>query len=444
MFDTLSERLRKTLAGLTGRGRVTEADVDAAMREIRLSLLEADVNFKVVRDFVARVRERAIGAEVLESLTAGQQVVKIVNDELVALLSAGDRTFHLSGSPAVISLVGLQGAGKTTLAAKLARHVVKLGRRPLLVAADPYRPAAADQLQILGKALDVPVHRAAAGTPVLDIVRGGIEAARRQTRDTVILDTAGRLSIDDALMAEIRAIDDAVHPVETLLVVDAMTGQEAVAVAQAFAAAVPLSGLVLTKIDGDARGGAALSISAVTGVPVKFLGTGEKTDALEVFHPDRLAGRILGMGDILTLVERAEEVVDAREAAKLEEKLRTAQFTLEDFLDQLQQVQKMGPVGQLMGMIPGFGGMAKEAQAAVDRGDLAHVEAIIRAMTPRERREPAILNGPRRRRIAAGSGTSLTDVNRLVKQFSEMQKLMKQLSGSGGRRGAATALLGRR
>jgi signal recognition particle subunit SRP54 len=444
MFDTLSERLRKTLAGLTGRGRVTEADVDAAMREIRLSLLEADVNFKVVRDFVARVRERAIGAEVIESLTAGQQVVKIVNDELIALLSAGDRTFHLSGSPAVISLVGLQGAGKTSLAAKLARHVVKLGRRPILVAADPYRPAAADQLQTLGRALDVPVYRAPAGTPVVDIVRGGIEAARRQTRDTVILDTAGRLSLDEALMAEIGAVNAAVHPVETLLVVDAMTGQEAVAVAQAFVAAVPVTGLVLTKIDGDARGGAALSISAVTGLPVKFLGTGEKTDALEVFHPDRLAGRILGMGDILTLVERAEEVVDAKDAAKLEEKLRTAQFTLEDFLDQLQQVQKMGPVGQLMGMIPGFGGMAKEAQAAVDRGELAHVEAIIRSMTPRERRDPAILNGPRRRRIAAGSGTSLTDVNRLVKQFGEMQKLMKQLSGSGGRRGAATALLGRR
>jgi signal recognition particle subunit SRP54 len=444
MFDTLSERLRKTLAGLTGRGRVTEADVDAAMREIRLSLLEADVNFKVVRDFVARVRERAIGADVLESLTAGQQVVKIVNDELIALLSAGDRTFHLSGSPAVISLVGLQGAGKTTLAAKLARHVVKLGRRPILVAADPYRPAAADQLQTLGKALGVPVHRAPAGTSVVDIVRGGMDAARRQTRDTVILDTAGRLSVDEALMAEIAAVNAAVHPVETLLVVDAMTGQEAVSVAQAFVAAVPVTGLVLTKIDGDARGGAALSISSVTGVPVKFLGTGEKTDALEVFHPDRLAGRILGMGDILTLVERAQEVVDAKDAAKLEEKLRTAQFTLEDFLDQLQQVQKMGPVGQLMGMIPGFGGMAKEAEAAVERGDLAHVEAIIRAMTPRERRDPAILNGPRRRRIAAGSGTSLTDVNRLVKQFGEMQKLMKQLSGSGGRRGAATALLGRR
>jgi signal recognition particle subunit SRP54 len=443
MFDTLSERLRKTLAGLTGRGRVTEADVDAAMREIRLSLLEADVNFKVVRDFVGRVRERAIGAEVLESLTAGQQVVKIVNDELITLLSAGDRTFHLSGSPAVISLVGLQGAGKTTLAAKLAKHVVKLGRRPILVAADPYRPAAADQLQTLGRALYVPVHRAPAGTSVVDIVRGGLEAARRQTRDTVILDTAGRLSLDEALMAEIGAVDAAVHPVETLLVVDAMTGQEAVSVAQAFVAAVPVTGLVLTKIDGDARGGAALSISAVTGLPVKFLGTGEKTDALEVFHPDRLAGRILGMGDILTLVERAQEVVDAKDAAKLEEKLRTAQFTLEDFLDQLQQVQKMGPVGQLMGMIPGFGGMAKEAQAAVDRGELGRVEAIIRSMTPRERREPAILNGPRRRRIAAGSGTSLTDVNRLVKQFAEMQKLMKQLSGSGGRRGA-TALLGRR
>ena len=443
MFDTLSDRLRKTLAGLTGRGRVSEADVDAALREIRLSLLEADVNFKVVRDFVARVRERAVGADILDSLTAGQQVVKIVNDELVELLSAGDRTFHLTGNPAIVALVGLQGAGKTTTAAKLARHIVKLGRRPLLVAADPYRPAATDQLETLGRALDLPVHRAPAGTSVLDIVRGGLEAARRQTRDTVILDTAGRLSLDEALMAEIAAVDAAVHPVETLLVVDAMTGQEAVAVAQAFAAAVPVTGLVLTKIDGDARGGAALSISSVTGIPVKFLGTGEKSDGLEVFHPDRLAGRILGMGDILTLVERAQEVVDAKDAAKLEEKLRTSQFTLEDFLDQLQQVQKMGPMGQIMSMIPGMGGMAKEAQAAVDRGDLARIEAIIRSMTPRERRDPTVLNGSRRRRVAAGSGTTLPDVNRLVKQFGEMQKLMKQLSG-GGRRGAASALLGRR
>jgi signal recognition particle subunit SRP54 len=443
MFDTLSERLRQTLGTLTGRGRVSEADVDAAMREIRLSLLEADVNFKVVKDFIGRVRERAVGAEILTSLTAGQQVVKIVNDELVALLSAGERTFKLQGNPAVVVLVGLQGSGKTTSSAKLARHIVKLGRRPLLVAADPYRPAAADQLQTLGRQLDLPVHRAPDGTTVVDIARGGIEAAKRQNRDTVILDTAGRLTVDDDLMAEIGAVNDAVHPIETLLVVDAMTGQEAVSVAQAFAAAVPVTGLVLTKIDGDARGGAALSISAVTGVPVKFLGTGEKTDALEVFHPDRLAGRILGMGDILTLVERAQDVVDEKDAAKLEEKLRKAQFTLEDFLDQLQQVQKMGPLGQLMGMIPGMGNMAKEAEAAVDRGDLKRIEAIIRAMTPRERRDPQVLNGSRRRRIAAGSGTSLTDVNRLVKQFGEMQKMMKQLSGA-GRRGAASALLNRR
>jgi signal recognition particle subunit SRP54 len=443
MFDTLSERLRQTLGALTGRGRVSEADVDAAMREIRLSLLEADVNFKVVKDFIGRVRERAVGAEILTSLTAGQQVVKIVNDELVALLSAGERTFKLQGNPAVVVLVGLQGSGKTTSSAKLARHIVKLGRRPLLVAADPYRPAAADQLQTLGRQLDLPVHRAPDGTTVVDIARGGIEAAKRQNRDTVILDTAGRLTVDDDLMAEIGAVNDAVHPIETLLVVDAMTGQEAVSVAQAFAAAVPVTGLVLTKIDGDARGGAALSISAVTGVPVKFLGTGEKTDALEVFHPDRLAGRILGMGDILTLVERAQDVVDEKDAAKLEEKLRKAQFTLEDFLDQLQQVQKMGPLGQLMGMIPGMGNMAKEAEAAVDRGDLKRIEAIIRAMTPRERRDPQVLNGSRRRRIAAGSGTSLTDVNRLVKQFGEMQKMMKQLSGA-GRRGAASALLNRR
>ncbi len=443
MFDSLSERLRRTLGTLTGRGRISEADVDAAMREIRLSLLEADVNFKVVRDFVARVREQAVGAEILASLTAGQQVVKIVHDELVDLLSAGDRSFRLSGNPAVIALVGLQGSGKTTLSVKLARHIVKLGRRPLLVAADPYRPAAADQLETLGRQVNLPVHRAPAGTSVLDIVRGGVDAARRQTRDTVILDTAGRLTVDEALMAEISAVNDAVRPVETLLVVDAMTGQEAVSVAQAFATAVPVTGLVLTKIDGDARGGAALSISAVTGLPVKFLGTGEKTDALEVFHPDRLAGRILGMGDILTLVERAQEVVDHKDAARLEEKLRKAQFTLEDFLDQLQQVQKMGPVGQLMGMIPGMGGMAREAEAAIDRGDLRRVEAVIRAMTPRERRDPQILNGSRRRRIATGSGTSLTDVNRLIKQFAEMQKMMKQLSG-GGRRGAATALLNRR
>ena len=444
MFDNLSDRLRKTLANLTGRGRVSEADVDAAAREIRLALLEADVNFKVVKDVVGRIREKAVGTEILGSLSAGQQIVKIVNEELVELLSAGDRTFRLQGNPAVISLVGLQGSGKTTTAAKLARHIVKLGRRPLLVAADPYRPAAADQLATLGVAIDVPVHRAAAGTPTLDIVRGALDEARRLSRDTIILDTAGRLTLDETLMAEIAAIDAASHPVETLLVVDAMTGQEAVTVAQAFAAAVPVTGLILTKIDGDARGGAALSIATVTGIGVKFMGTGEKTDALEVFHPDRLAGRILGMGDVLTLVERAQENVDAEQAKKLEEKLRKAEFTLDDFLDQLQQVQKMGPIGQLVSMVPGMGGMAKEAQDAVDRGDLRRVEAIIRSMTPRERRDPAVLNGSRRRRIAAGAGTDLTEVNRLIKQHAELSKLMKQLSGGGGKRAAMAGLMGRR
>ena len=429
MFDALSDRLRKTLSSLTGRGRISEADVDAAMREVRLALLEADVNFKVVKEFTARVRERAVGADVLESLTAGQQVVAIVNEELTALLGAGDRVFHLSGNPAVVVLVGLQGSGKTTTAAKLARHVIRVGRRPILIAADPYRPAAADQLATLGRAIDVPVHRSPTGTPVLTTVQEGIAAARAQVRDTVIVDTAGRLTIDKALMDEIADLCRAVAPIETLLVVDAMTGQESVAVAEAFHAAVPLTGLVLTKVDGDARGGAALSIGAVTGLPVKFLGTGEKTDALEVFHPDRLAGRILGMGDVLTLVERAQETFDAKQAAQMEKKLRTASFTLEDMLDQLQQVQKMGPIGQLMEMIPGMGGMAKQAQDSVDKGDLRRVEAIIRAMTPGERRDPTVLNASRRRRIATGSGTTLTDVNRLVKQFTEMQKMMKQLAG---------------
>ena len=439
MFDALSERLRRTLGALTGRGRVSEADVEAAMREVRLALLEADVNFRVVKDFTARVRERAVGAEVLDSLNAGQQVVKIVHEELTALLSGGDRTFHLSGSPAVVTLVGLQGSGKTTSAAKLARHVVKLGRRPMLVAADPYRPAAVEQLRTLGKSLDIPVFAAPPGTPVPEIGRLGLEAARREVRDTVILDTAGRLTVDEALMAEVTELSRVVRQVETLLVVDAMVGQEAVAVAQAFAAAVPLTGLILTKIDGDARGGAALSISAVTGVPVKFLGTGEKTDALEPFHPDRLAGRILGMGDVLTLVERAQEAFDQKEAEKTAARLQAGSFSLEDMLEQLQQVKKMGPLGQVIEMIPGLGGMAKQAQESVDRGDLRRSEAIIRSMTPSERRAPDILNASRRRRIATGSGTSIAEVNRLVKQFSEMQKLMKQLRG--GRR--IPGLLGR-
>ena len=434
MFDDLSERLRRALNQLTGRGRVSEADVDVAMREVRLALLEADVNFRVVKDFVARVRARAVGTEVLESLNAGQQVVKIVNEELTAILSAGDMTFRLSGAPAVVLLVGLQGSGKTTTAAKLGRHIVRQGRQPLLVAADPYRPAAADQLQALGKQVDVPVFRAPAGTDVPGIAAGALAAARQTGRDVLIFDTAGRTSIDEPLLDEIRALSAQVKPSETLLVVDAMVGQESVAVAQAFVDAAPVTGLVLTKIDGDARGGAALSISAVTGLPVKFLGTGERTDGLEPFHADRLAGRILGMGDVLTLIERAQENVDQQQAEELARKLQRNAFTLEDFLDQMQQLKRMGPIGGLLELIPGMGGAAKQAQEAVDRGELKRVEAIIQSMTPHERREPAILTASRKRRIAHGSGTTQQDVNRLIKQFGEMQRLMKQLGG-GGRRG---------
>ena len=433
MFDALSDRLRHALAGLTGHGRITEEDVNVAMREVRLALLEADVNYKVVKDFVARVKERAIGQDVIENINAGQMVVKIVHEELTAILGAGDRTFRLNGSPATILMVGLQGSGKTTSSAKLARWIVRQGRQPLLVAADPYRPAAVDQLVTLGAGLGIPVYSAPPGTPVVDIATGAVAQARQTGRDVVIVDTAGRLQVDDALMAEIRALADAVTPTETLLVVDAMVGQEAVAVAEAFHAASPVSGLVLTKIDGDARGGAALSISAVSGVAVKFMGTGEKTDALEVFHPDRLAGRILGMGDVVTLVERAQETYDAKEAERLAEKLRKNSFTLDDFLDQMQQVKKMGPLGSLMEMIPGIGGAAKQAQAAIDRGELARVEAIIRSMTLEERNDPTILNASRRRRIAHGSGTSLPEVNRLVKQFGEMQRVMKMMRGRGGR-----------
>ncbi len=433
MFDDLSERLRRALNQLTGRGRVSEADVDAAMREVRLALLEADVNFRVVKDFVARVRERAVGADVLESLNAGQQVIKIVSEELTVILGAGDRSFRLTGTPAVVLLVGLQGSGKTTTAAKLGRHIVHLGRQPLLVAADPYRPAAADQLQTLGRQVDVPVFRAPAGTDVPGIAAGALAAARQQARDVLIFDTAGRTSIDQPLLDEIRVLSAQVKPSETLLVVDAMVGQESVAVAQAFVEAAPLSGLVLTKIDGDARGGAALSISAVTGLPVKFLGTGERTDALEPFHPDRLAGRILGMGDVLTLIERAQENVDQKQAEELARKLQRNAFNLEDFLEQMQQLKRMGPIGGLLELIPGMGGAAKQAQEAVDRGELKRVEAIIQSMTPLERRNPNVLTANRRRRIARGSGTSQQDVNRLIKQFGEMQRLMKQFGGEGRR-----------
>jgi signal recognition particle subunit SRP54 len=433
MFDALSDRLRVALGSLTGRGRITAEDVDVAMREVRLALLEADVNYKVVKDFVKRVKERAVGADVIENVNAGQMVVKIVHEELTAILGAGDRTFRFDGSPAVIAMVGLQGSGKTTSSAKLARWIVRQGRQPMLVAADVYRPAAIEQLKTLGASLDIPVYSADAGTRVVDIATGAVAEAKRTGRDVLILDTAGRLQVDEALMAEIRDVHAAVQPKETLLVVDAMVGQEAVAVAEAFHANTPVTGLVLTKIDGDARGGAALSISAVSGLAVKFMGTGEKTDALEVFHPDRLAGRILGMGDVVSLVERAQETYDAKEAEKLAAKLQKNAFTLEDFLEQMQQVKKMGPLGSIMEMIPGLGGAAKQAQQAIDRGELARVEAIIRSMTPAERNDPGILNASRRRRIARGSGTSLPEVNRLVKQFAEMQKVMRMMRGRGGR-----------
>ncbi len=433
MFDALSDRLRTALAGLTGHGRITEDDVNVAMREVRLALLEADVNYKVVKDFVKRVKERAIGADVIENVNAGQMVVKIVHEELTAILGAGDRTFRFDGSPAVIAMVGLQGSGKTTSSAKLARWIVRQGRQPMLVAADIYRPAAIDQLKTLGASLDIPVYSAPAGTRVVDIATGAVAQAKQTGRDVVILDTAGRLQIDEQLMAEIREVHEAVQPRETLLVVDAMVGQEAVSVAEAFHENTPVTGLVLTKIDGDARGGAALSISAVSGLAVKFMGTGEKVDALEVFHPDRLAGRILGMGDVVSLVERAQETYDAKEAEKLAEKLQKNAFTLDDFLEQMQQVKKMGPLGSIIDMIPGLGGAAKQAQQAIDRGDLAHVEAIIRSMTLEERNDPGVLNASRRRRIAKGSGTSLPEVNRLVKQFAEMQKMMKMMRGRGGK-----------
>ena len=339
-----------------------------------------------------------------------------MHEELTELLSRGDRNLHLTGSPAVVLLVGLQGSGKTTTAAKLGRLLARQGRRPLLVAADPYRPAAAEQLAVLAEQAGLPAWRGD-GADVRATATGAVKSARAEGRDVVVLDSAGRLSIDDALMAEIRDLAAAVRPAETLLVVDAMTGQEAVNVAEAFHAAAPVTGLVLTKLDGDARGGAALSISAVTGLPVKLMGTGEKIDALEPFHPDRLAGRILGMGDVLTLAERAQEAFDERKAREMSEKLARNAFTLEDFLEQLQQVKQMGPLGELVGMIPGMGGLAREAQASIDRGDMTRVEAIVRSMTHAERNDPTLLNGSRRRRIAAGSGTSLVEVNRLVKQF---------------------------
>lgn len=445
MFESLSARLQGITERLRGKARITEADLDVALREIRLALLEADVNFKVVKEFVARVRERAMGTDLLTGLNPGQQIVKLVHDQLVEVLGAKRHHLTLDARPAVVMMVGLQGAGKTTTAAKLAVRLRKDGRKPLLVAADVYRPAAVDQLVQLGDQIGVEVHTRPVGTPALEIARSGLEAARQGGRDVMILDTAGRLHVDEAMMDELVRIAGVLTPSETLLVVDAMTGQESVRVAEAFHARLPVTGLVLTKMDGDARGGAALSIRSATGLPVAFLGTGERTDGLEPFHPDRLAQRILGMGDILSFVERVQENVDSEEAEKTAQRMMENRFTLEDFRSQLTQIKKMGPIGQLMGMIPGASQMAGAAQEAVDSGQMKRIEAIIDSMTPEERRRPDIIKASRRRRIALGSGTATADVNRLLKQFVEMQKLMKMFSGGKLPRmgGGLGALLGR-
>ncbi|MHB1005823.1 MAG: signal recognition particle protein [Chloroflexota bacterium] len=434
MFESLSDRLQATFNGLRGKGKLTEQDVDKAMREVRLALLEADVNFKVVKQFVAKVRERSVGVEVLESLTPAQQVIKIVNEELIAILGEPGR-LNLTGSPPhVVMLVGLQGAGKTTAAAKLALALRKQGQKPLLVAADVRRPAAIQQLITLGKQVDIPVYSEQSGSPP-EICANAVKQAREKGNSVVILDTAGRLHIDEQMMEEVVQVKAKAAPREVLLVADAMTGQDAVRVAEEFNQKVGLTGLVLTKVDGDARGGAALSMRSVTGVPIKYLGTGEKMDALEPYHPDRLAGRILGMGDVLSLIEKAQETMDQKQAQALEKKLRTATFDLGDFLSQMQQIKKMGPLSQLLEMIPGMGNMMKQVPAeALDDKQLKRVEAIIYSMTPLERHRPELIDGSRKKRIARGSGVAPQDVNQLLNQFKQMQKMMKQMTaGRGGK-----------
>lgn len=436
MFDTLSEKLNAVFKKLSGRGILSEADVDTALREVRLALLEADVNFQVVKDFLARVRERAIGTDVMRALNPGQTVIKIVNEELIKTLGEPAK-LDLSGSaPHVIMLVGLQGSGKTTTAAKLALHLRQNGQTPLLVAADTRRPAAIQQLQTLGQQLDLPVHSEANTVPPPTICANAVARARNGAYSVVLLDTAGRLQIDDELMHELEEIKAQAQPQENLLVADAMTGQEAVRVAQEFHRRIALTGLILTKVDGDARGGAALSIRSVTGVQVKFLGTGEKSDALEPFYPDRLASRILGMGDVLTLIEKAQATLDTEVAEKAAQKLLDAKFDFEDFLAQLQQIKKMGPISQLLGMMPGMGELAKQVSPDATDKQLKRVEAIINSMTRQERHTPDVLNGSRRKRIASGSGTSVQEVNQLVNQFKQMQRMMQQLkSGTRGLRG---------
>jgi signal recognition particle subunit SRP54 len=442
VFENLSDKLQGVFSQLSTRGKLSEADVDAALREVRLALLEADVNFKVVKDFVKRVRERAVGAEVMRSLTPAQHVIKIVHEELIATLGEPAR-LDLSGpSPHVIMLVGLQGSGKTTTAAKLAIALRKNGQRPLLVAADTYRPAAITQLEVLGKQLDIPVHSEGDKVPPPKICANAVKRAREAAYSVVLLDTAGRLHINDDMMRELEQVKGKTNPQEALLVVDAMTGQDAVRVADEFNKRVGITGLILTKVDGDARGGAAISVRSVTGVPIKYLGVGEKTDALEVFHPDRLAGRILGMGDVLTAIEKAQEVVDQDQALKMGQKLVKGEFDLEDFRDQLQQLKQMGPISQFLDMIPGMSQLTRDMAPEVTDKQMKMIEAIINSMTPEERRNPKIINASRKRRIAKGSGTTVMEINDLLSQFRQMQRMMKQFAGGGkGGRGGMRGLM---
>ncbi len=431
MLEDLTQKLESTFRKLRGYGKLNEKNVADSLKEIRRALLEADVNYKVVKDFITTVQEKAVGEEVLRSVTPGQMIVKIVHDEMVRLL--GNTTAQLKSAgipPTIIMLCGLQGSGKTTFAAKLANHLRKSGRKPMLVAADVYRPAAIEQLKILGRGLDIPVYDEGAGDPV-KIAFNAISASRNQFCDTIILDTAGRLHIDENMMDELARIKTRVRPHEILFVADGMTGQDAVNTAKEFAERLDFDGVILTKMDGDARGGAALSIRSVTGKPIKFIGIGEKTDDMEIFHPDRIASRILGMGDVVTLVEKAQDTIDKEKAEKLEKKLKKAEFDLEDFLDQLQQIKKMGSLESLLKMIPGVGRQLGNAQ--IDDRGLVRVEAIINSMTRDERRNPRILNGSRRKRIAAGSGTRVQDVNRLMNQFQQMKKMLKQFKGKPGR-----------
>ncbi len=434
MFDSLSERLRKTVRNLTGRGRLSEDNIKDALREVRMALLEADVALPVVREFIERVRVRAVGQEVLQSLTPGQALIKVVRDELVAVMGQANETLNLNvPPPAVILMAGLQGSGKTTTVAKLARRLKEQDKKTVMVTScDVYRPAAIDQLKTLADEVGVKFYPSDPSQDPVAIARAAMEQARRQITDVLIIDTAGRLHIDEQMMDEIRRLHAAVTPVETLFVVDSMTGQDAVNTAKAFNETLPLTGVVLTKTDGDARGGAALSIRYITDKPIKFLGVGEKSTALEAFHPDRLASRILGMGDILSLVEQAEQTIDRQKAEKLAEKFKKGRgFDLEDFRDQLQQMRKMGGLASLMEKIPGLSGLPQAAKGQLDDREMVRLEAVISSMTPQERRRPEIIKGSRKRRIANGSGTQVQDVNRLLKQFTQAQKMMKRMTKGG-------------